>query len=120
MKCLQITISGDIHGNGLRFSIMQKAYELRIYGYTQYLSERDLLVECEGEEENMDQFIEWCRTGPLTIFISGLIFCESTLKGYESFTIRKGFEVDGTKVVWPSESAVPGGFKGWLCNLFKS
>jgi acylphosphatase len=88
MKCIQITISGDIQGIGFRFNATHIAYSLNIKGFVTYTSVHDIYMEAEGEENSLESFIEWCTTGPFSSQVSGIIMKETELKNYQSFEIR--------------------------------
>ena len=94
MKCFQITFSGDIKGRGLRFSTLYIAFPLHVTGFVQYSLDRDIIIEAEGEDEHLDQFIAQLRNFVKTWRISPISVVETSPKGYLSFDIRTSMTED--------------------------
>jgi len=89
MKCYKITISGDVIRKGFRFTAMQMAYKQGINGFVKY-KDKDLgsvIIEAEGKDESVENFIEWCRKGPTWAKVSTVSTEEVEIKGYHSFDI---------------------------------
>lgn len=71
-----------------RQSARAKAIELGIVGWAHNLLDGRVEVVCEGEKEQIGQFIEWCRKGP------SLAKVEHVDVSYEEFKDEfKDFEV---------------------------
>jgi acylphosphatase len=87
MKCFQIKISGQIQGEGLRFRSMHLAYKHQIKGFAKYSSATEIVVEAEGEDENLEKFIQCFRDGSLSDQVADINIKESDVKGYQSFEI---------------------------------
>lgn len=65
MKHLEIKIYGQVQGVGFRASAQTKAKELRILIFAKNEPDGTVLIEAEGEEENLEKFLAWCKKGPL-------------------------------------------------------
>ena len=87
MKCFQIKISGQIQGEGLRFRSMHLAYKHQIKGFAKYSSATEIVVEAEGEDENLEKFIQCFRDGSLSDQVADINIKESDVNGYQSFEI---------------------------------
>ena len=87
MKCYQITILGNITRKGFRFSAMQMAYKLSIKGFVKYKEFGCIVVEAEGKKKKLQQFVEWCKQGPIWAKVDDISVNEIELKGYTSFNI---------------------------------
>ena len=94
MKCFQIKISGEIQGEGLRFKAMHLAYKHQIKGFAKYSSATEIVVEAEGEDENLEKFIQCFRDGSLSDQVAGINIKESDVKGYQSFEIQHTIAVN--------------------------
>lgn len=94
MKCFQITFSGDLKGRGLRFSTLYMAFPLHVTGFVQYSLDRDIIIEAEGDDEHLDQFIAQLRNFVKTWRISPISVVETSPKGYLSFDIRTSMTED--------------------------
>ena len=90
MKCIQITISGDIYGKGMRFSVMHFANELGVNGFVQYNNRGEIVIEAEGGEEQLRDFTGMCREWAASLVVSAGEVHESENTRYTSFEIRHG------------------------------
>ena len=64
MKHFSIHVSGRVQGVFFRASAKAKAEELNIKGNVRNNTDGSVSIEAEGEEENLQQFVEWCKQGP--------------------------------------------------------
>jgi acylphosphatase len=87
MKSYQISIFGDVLHKGFRFNSMEKAYKYGIKGFVQYKLNSHLLIEAEGEEENLDAFIDWCKRGPIPGIVKSISLKEISVQNFTSFDI---------------------------------
>ncbi len=63
-KRVHLLIHGRVQGVFFRASAQQKAQELELTGWVKNNSEGSVEVMAEGEGDNVESMIEWCRTGP--------------------------------------------------------
>jgi len=47
-------------------------------------------MEAEGDEKNLEQFIEWCRRGPERAIVTKVEVEEAPLKNFSSFEVNRG------------------------------
>ena len=59
----KIIVHGKVQGVSFRKSAAQKANELSVKGYVINLSDGTVMMEAEGYQASMDEFIEWCYIG---------------------------------------------------------
>lgn len=64
LKHLNIKIFGLVQGVFFRDAAKEKADKLNIYGFVKNESNGTVYIEAEGEEENLKEFLNWCRVGP--------------------------------------------------------
>ena len=88
IKCFQITISGKLRDRGLRFSATYMAYQLNVTGFVEYNHASGILIEAEGEAEQLEQFVAWLRTFVQSWKVSDIIITETAPNGYSAFKIR--------------------------------
>ena len=88
MKCIHITIQKTGKHTLSRFTIMQNAYKYKVTGYVVRES-GDMFIEAQGEEENLEKFIEWCHMSqPWTPKETKYVTLEEgTLRDFNSFEI---------------------------------
>ncbi len=102
MKCIQITISGEVYGTGMRFSAMHFANELGVNGFAQYNSRGEIIIEAEGGEEQLREFVRLCRDCSASLEVSEKEMNEREKTEYTSFDIRHGLYGEGTLSDKPS------------------
>ena len=66
MKNLKMTVRGDVQGVGYRDAAYWTARKLGVAGFVMNEPDGSVYVEAEGEEEALEQFLAWCRKGPIT------------------------------------------------------
>lgn len=67
---LQINVKGRVQGVGFRFHTKQKADQLGLKGWVKNLPNGDVLIQVEGENEILQQFHNWCQSGPIIANVS--------------------------------------------------
>jgi acylphosphatase len=89
IKHFSIHISGKVQGVFFRASTQEKAQALSINGLVRNEPDGSVFIEAEGEDENMMDFIAWCRNGPRMANVVACKVSEGTVKGYSGFTIAR-------------------------------
>ena len=64
LKRVYIKIHGRVQGVGFRFAAIEKAQDLDIKGWIRNSEDGTVEITAEGDEENLNKFINWCRRGP--------------------------------------------------------
>ncbi len=64
MIAISARVHGRVQGVGFRYSTQYTAQELGIVGWVRNEFDGTVLVEAEGERENIDRFVEWLKEGP--------------------------------------------------------
>lgn len=62
-KSLKITVSGRVQGVSFRTTARRKALNLGLNGFVQNQSDGTVLLQVEGDSDNLDKFIDWCHEG---------------------------------------------------------
>ena len=88
MKHLNITIKGKVQRVGFRFCTMETAYKYGIKGVVMNKDDGSIYIEAEGESEAIEDFLTWCRIGPLGAKVEEVTYVEDELKGFTSFEIK--------------------------------
>lgn len=87
IKHLSVKIFGRVQGVFFRYFVKEKADELGIVGFARNESDGAVYIEAEGKEDELNEFLEWCRRGPETANIEKLDFkFESELKNFNNFS----------------------------------
>ncbi len=88
-KHLNIHIFGKVVGVGFRWEAKNKAQGLQITGFVRNNPDGTLYIEAEGEQENLEKFVDWCAKGPFWAKVERVERGEGELKGFEGFTIER-------------------------------
>lgn len=87
---LQITIKGNnVQRCGFRKAAVEMAKDLQLTGTAMYI-DHDMLVEIEGENNNVEKFIAWAQIGPSQCNISEVEAKEIPVAGESSFNVVHG------------------------------
>lgn len=89
MKHINILISGELQEKGFRFAAMDKAYQLEIAGYVRRKRDGRIYIEAEGESAKVDEYVEWCRKGPLGCIVYNVQVEEAQLREFKGFDIKR-------------------------------
>ena len=85
-KRAHFIMHGDVQGVGFRFLAKQKANELQLRGYCRGYEQNEIVMELEGEEEQLDLFVAYIQKGvsPLASITSYSVTFFDDLKGYRT------------------------------------
>ena len=89
MKHLSIHVSGRVQGVFFRASAKARADELNIRGNVRNNADGSVSIEAEGEEENLRQFVEWCKQGPKFAQVDRCEVKDTDIRNFKSFTIER-------------------------------
>lgn len=85
---VHIYVSGRVQGVFYRSNTRKKALELGLKGWVRNLPDGRVEAVVEGEENQVDRLIQWCRRGPPSAVVTGLEVKKETPKGeFETFRI---------------------------------
>ncbi len=84
-----IKVSGKVQGVFFRQTAKEKALEYTIYGFARNDANGTVFVEAEGEEDQVNKFIEWCKKGSDRAIVSHIEINDGVFKNFTSFTILK-------------------------------
>jgi acylphosphatase len=88
-KSLSIHISGKVQGVFFRASTKEKADELGVTGMVRNEKNGSVYIEAQGEQEQLEEFVKWCRRGPQHARVDAVDVSEISFKDYKQFTIER-------------------------------
>jgi acylphosphatase len=88
LKAVIIQVFGRVQGVGFRFYTEQKAKELNIAGFVQNKGDGSVYIEAEGNADDLDAFVDWCKTGPRWAKVRDCIVSEMPPLHIEGFVVR--------------------------------
>lgn len=86
-KHLNIRIFGNVQGVFFRHSAKIKADELGLKGFAQNEEGGSVFIEIEGEEQNLDEFLNWCHKGTEGARVDEVEVVEGSVKHFTDFSI---------------------------------
>lgn len=89
MKQYTIIISGRVQGVGFRFSARENARKYNIKGFVMNKSNGDVKIVAEGQENDLESYLSWCRQGPSHAWVDNVIVHRSDeVSNYKYFDIK--------------------------------
>ena len=84
-----ILIKGRVQGVNFRYNIQRRANALSITGWVKNLANGDVEVVMEGEEDKVNELIDFCKHGPTYAHVSDIEINEEKFVGeFNGFEIR--------------------------------
>ena len=87
-KSVIIKVIGKVQNVGFRFYTHKTAISLNISGIVINKTDGTVYIEAEGEEKNIDKFIDWCRIGPPHARVDNIFIQDSLLCNYNEFKVK--------------------------------
>jgi acylphosphatase len=88
-KHFNITVAGRVQGVFFRASTKTSADHLNIKGFVKNQSDGSVYIEAEGEEKDLEQFLNWCSQGPKAAKVERYSVSEGAMKGFTNFVIER-------------------------------
>ena len=87
MKRISIIVSGKVHGVFYRANTEKKANEIGLTGYVRNEPDGTVYIEAQGNEKQLNEFVEWCKRGPERARVDGVVTHEIPLTRESSFRV---------------------------------
>lgn len=88
MKAVLIHIYGRVQNVGFRRCALEIANNLNINGFIRNEPDRSVYIEAEGEEDNLNQFIQWCHEGPSWAHVTEVKIADWVVSDYKNFIVK--------------------------------
>jgi acylphosphatase len=89
MKRVHAGISGNVQGVGFRASTRRKARQLDLTGWVKNLPNGNVETVIEGPEKDVEEMLEWLKTGPSMAHIENIEVEEEEPEMLETFEIER-------------------------------
>jgi len=83
-----IKVRGHVQGVGYRYSTLRIAKTLKLTGYVKNLPDDSVYIEAQGNPDSVNDFIEWCKTGPPGAIVELVDYSFHPVKDLKIFQIR--------------------------------
>ena len=87
-KHFDILLKGKMKDHGCAFLAMKEADKLNIKGLAGYTDDNYLLIQIEGEEAKLQQFIKWCKLEMPGPNVDEILITPNKHRCYSDFEIR--------------------------------
>lgn len=89
MIARHIRVVGKVQGVFFRASAKMKADELNVKGTVRNERDGSVYIEAEGDTEQMNAFLEWCKAGPPRSRVDNLDVREANVTGFSEFSVLR-------------------------------
>lgn len=84
----KVIIKGIVQGVNFRYYTQREAKKNNLTGWVRNLPDGSVAALFEGEEENVETMIQWCRNGPPSAQVTELIAQREEFRDeFQSFSI---------------------------------
>jgi len=87
MPTKHLQIKGKVQGVFYRASAKETAATTGVTGWIKNMPEGDVGAVISGTEEQLRNFIEWCKTGPEKAIVTGVIVTDLEEASFGGFSI---------------------------------
>ena len=88
MKCVHLIVSGRVQGVFFRDNTRRKAIELGLKGYAKNLPDGNVEVVAQGNEEKINELIEFIKKGPGIAEVTDMKIKHKEPENFKNFEIR--------------------------------
>ena len=88
MKRYRLIVSGKVQGVFYRVSTRDKARELGLSGFVKNQADGSVLIEAEGNDNQLNELEYWTKIGPKYADVSKVESSEIEVKGDTGFKIK--------------------------------
>ena len=83
-----INVTGIVQGVFYRQSTVTEAVKRNLTGWVKNMDDGSVTAEIQGEEDAVNELIEWCKTGPKHATVDRITEKKITVITEEGFNIR--------------------------------
>ena len=86
---VHVIISGRVQGVWFRATTKQKAEQLGLTGWVRNTTDRNVEAVFEGEENLIQEMLDWCRHGPSSAKVENVeVEKQIPSNGFDGFSIK--------------------------------
>jgi acylphosphatase len=86
---VKLLVKGVVQGVNFRYYTRREALRANVTGWVRNLPEGSVAAVFEGEEEDVENLVRWCRQGPDSAQVTELVVQPEEYRGeFQSFSIR--------------------------------
>ena len=86
---IKVVVRGIVQGVNFRYYTHRQAVRSNVTGWVRNLPDGSVAAVFEGEEQDVEAMVQWCRQGPPSAEVKELIAQPEEFRGeFTSFTIK--------------------------------
>ena len=86
---VKLIVKGIVQGVNFRYYTRREALKNSVNGWVRNLADGSVAAVFEGEEEDVEATIQWCRNGPPGAHVTELITQPEEYRGeFQSFSVK--------------------------------
>lgn len=83
----RVLVSGRVQGVAFRANCEREAQLLGVQGWVRNVPDRAVEVVAEGTRDDVDALVAWCRRGPRSAIVTGVVVHDERPRGESGFRI---------------------------------
>ena len=87
MPSVHIIVQGKVQGVFFRATAREVAGEIGVSGTVQNTEQGAVEIRATGSQEQLDQFVAWCRKGPSRARVSDVVITQTDEQTFEGFQV---------------------------------
>jgi acylphosphatase len=85
----KVLVKGIVQGVNFRYYTQRQALKYSITGWVRNLPDGSVAAVFEGEEQDVEAMVQWCRQGPPSAQVTELIVQPEEYRGeFSSFSVK--------------------------------
>jgi acylphosphatase len=85
----KVLVKGIVQGVNFRYYTQRQALKYSITGWVRNLPDGSVAAVFEGEEQDVEAMVQWCRQGPSSAQVTELIVQPEEYRGeFSSFSVK--------------------------------
>jgi acylphosphatase len=86
---VKVIVKGIVQGVNFRYYAQRQAAKLNITGWVKNLPDGSVAAVFEGDEQDVEAMVQWCRRGPPSAQVTELIAQPEEYRGeFSSFSVK--------------------------------
>ena len=86
---VKVIVKGIVQGVNFRYYSQRQAAKFNITGWVKNLPDGSVAGVFEGDEQDVEAMVQWCRRGPPSAHVTGLIAQPEEYRGeFSSFSVK--------------------------------
>lgn len=89
MPTVHLLIKGRVQGVFFRATAKDVADETGVTGWVKNTEEGDVEIMASGSEEQIKNFIAWCKIGPKKAIVTNVVVADTQEENFKSFDVLR-------------------------------